>query len=84
MSKPSQKSKPVNYEELGRLIANVYEMSYANRGRMYRMSFVKGLLAGLGGVVGATIVVGLVLWVLSWFDAIPVIDDIRTTIELGR
>lgn len=48
------------------------------------MSFMKGIFAGFGGVVGATILVGLAVWILSWFDAFPVIQDLRTTIEDGR
>lgn len=84
MAKPSQKNKEIDYEQLGHMMANVYETGYMNRGRMYKMSFVKGLLAGFGGVIGATIVVALVVWLLSWFDAIPLINDIRDTIEHGR
>lgn len=84
MLKPKQKNKSINYEDLGRIIASVYETGYANRGRMYRMSFVKGLFGGLGGVVGATIVVGLLAWLLSFFDVIPFVEDLRETIEQGR
>lgn len=38
---------------------------------MYKMSFIKGVLGGLGGVIGATIVVGLLLWTLSLFQDVP-------------
>ncbi len=84
MSKQNQKSKPADLERFGRLIADVYETGYVSRGRIYRMSFLKGLMAGFGGVVGATIVVGLLVWVLSLLDAIPYIDDLRNAIEQGR
>lgn len=81
---PKPKNKPVDYEMLGRLIADVYEKGYMNRWRMYRMSFMRGIFAGFGGVIGATILVGLVAWILSIFDAVPLVEDIRTTIEEGR
>ncbi len=84
MPKVSPKNNTIHYEQLGRLISDVYETGYASRGRIYRMSFVKGLLAGFGGVVGATIVVGLVVWLLSLLDAVPFVNDLRDAIERGR
>lgn len=73
------------YEQLGRMLENIYQTGYIDKNQMYKMSFVKGLLSGVGGVLGATLVVALLLWVLSLFDSIPfigpVIDSIRDTVE---
>lgn len=59
----------------------IYEGGYANRKRMYRITFIKGLLAGFGSVIGATLIVAIVLWVLSLLGSVPFIDSIRETIE---
>lgn len=77
-----------DYEQLGRMLTNIYESGYIDRTQAYKMSFVKGLLAGLGGVIGATIVVALLLWVLTFFDSVPLVgrftEHTRQTIEQNR
>lgn len=53
------------------MLANIYESGYIDKNQMYKTSFVKGVVTGLGGVVGATIVVALLLWVLSLLNYTP-------------
>lgn len=72
---------PKEYEQLGRVVANIYETGYLDRNQTYKMSFVKGLLGGVGGVIGATIVIGLVLWFLSLFKQIPVVGPFVNTVR---
>lgn len=38
-----------------------------SRVQIYRMNFVRGLFFGLGSVLGGTIVVALLVWILSFF-----------------
>lgn len=76
------------YESLGRIVASVYESGYLDRKQTYKMSFIKGVVAGLGSVVGATIVVALLLWVLSAFKQVPLlgpfIKNTQQTVEDNR
>lgn len=65
-----------DYESLGRMLVSVAENGYLDRTRMLKMSFLKGVATGLGGVLGATLVVAILLWVLSLFDQIPLIGPI--------
>ena len=44
------------------------------------MSFIKGVLAGFGGVLGATILVALLLWILSLFSSVPFIGKIAENV----
>lgn len=69
------------YEELGRLVANVYETGYLDAGKSFRMSFVKGLFQGLGAAIGATLLVAFVIWVLSLFTQIPVVGRFSETLR---
>lgn len=76
-----QPASPKDYEKFGRYMADVYESGYISKSRIYRMSFVKGVMAGFGGVIGATVIVALVLWGLSLFSEVPFIGDIAKNIE---
>lgn len=79
------KSQEKSYEELGKMLVNIYESGYINRNQAYKMSFLKGLLSGLGGVIGATIVVGILVWLLSLFGNVnllkPFVDPLKDKIE---
>jgi hypothetical protein len=76
----SRKNKPLSerkkYEQLGRMLNNIYETGYIDRNQAYRMSFIKGLFTGLGGAIGATLLVGLLLWILSLLIDLPLIERI--------
>ena len=81
-SKSSSKNRtPKQYEELGRIVASVYETGYLDAAKSYRTTFFKGVLGGFGGVIGATVVVAILLWVLSLFDQIPFINELQNTIN---
>lgn len=67
---PTNKPKP---EDLGKMLVNIYESGYLNHNQAYKMSFIKGIFSGLGGAIGATLVLGLLLWVLSLFQDIPLL-----------
>lgn len=73
------------YEELGRIVASVYETGYLDAAKSYRQSFLKGLFQGLGGVLGATILVAILIWILSLFSELPfvgrVTEQVQSTIQ---
>lgn len=68
-------------ESIGQMLVSITETGYANRRRFYRMSFIKGILTGFGTVLGATVVVALLLWILSFFDNVWFIEGLKNTIE---
>lgn len=42
----------------------------SSRVKVYKMNFVRGLFFGLGSVLGGTIVVALLIWILSLFAGV--------------
>lgn len=74
-----------DYAQLGKQVVNLYDTLKPNRTAVYRGNFLKGVAGGLGGVVGATVGVALLLWVLSLFGQIPIVghfvDVVRHTIQ---
>lgn len=45
-----------------------------------RYSFARGLVFGLSTLIGGTILVTLLLWILSWFEVLPIIGVFFTDI----
>lgn len=86
MTKADDKAK--HYQELGRQLESLYDSLNPNRKAVYRTNFIKGLWSGLGGVVGATVGIALLLWILSLFGQIPIIghfvDTVRHTLQNHR
>ena len=69
-----QKQKPktkADYEKLGKMLQSIYESGYIDRNQLYKMSFLKGLFTGLGGVIGATVLLAALLWILSVLNYTP-------------
>ena len=54
---------------------------YVSRKRLYFENFLRGVFFSVGSIVGAAIVVTLLLWVLSYFDSLPFIQNISRAIE---
>lgn len=75
------KNKKPDYEELGRMIEHVYETAYVSRSRLARMSFLKGLAYGAGGVVGAGLVLLVLGWVLTVLHYVPFVNLITDQVQ---
>lgn len=71
--KTPAKEQNIEYEELGKQIAALYDHLNPKKGELYKTAFLRGILGGVGGVIGATLVIALLLWTLSLFDNIPVV-----------
>lgn len=80
----AKSSKQKEYEQLGKMVSEIYESGYLDKSKMLKTSFLKGLVSGFGGVVGATVVVALLLWILSLFSAVPFTDNVKEVIEGTR
>lgn len=79
------KLSAADYERMGRELESLYMQVSPSRRLFITTAFVKGLMTGIGGVIGATVGIALLIWALSWFESIPLlgpfIDSIRSTIE---
>jgi Domain of unknown function (DUF5665) len=78
----------IEYEELGKQIAALYDHLNPKKGELYKTAFLRGVLSGVGGVIGATLVIALLLWGLSLFDDLPLIgglfESLTNTIEKNK
>ncbi|HEY1835494.1 MAG TPA: DUF5665 domain-containing protein [Candidatus Saccharimonadales bacterium] len=79
--KQSARFTPQDYTRLGKQVVELYAELQLNRKVLYRTSFIKGILSGLGGVIGATIGVALLLWLLSLFGQVPFIGHFVESVK---
>jgi len=57
------------------VIEELFNDYYDDRRNIYKMNFLRGIFFGLGSVLGGTVVIGLVVWGLSFFIHFPGIGD---------
>lgn len=59
-----------------------YFISYVSSPwRIVWMNFVAGVFRGLGAVIGASIVIALIIWLLGLFTQVPLIGEYMTDIN---
>ena len=56
-------------------IQPLFDDFYQDRGRIYKLNFVRGIFFGLGSAIGGTIVLATTVYLLSWFIDVPIIGD---------
>jgi hypothetical protein len=87
----SSKKSNVNYERLGKAVEDALILDYIyilhSTKRQVWSSFVRGVFAGIGGVLGATVGIALLVGILEVFGGAPVIgkyvQGLTNTIEHG-
>ena len=63
-------------EEIKSLNSNKIFKIYNSTKKILFISFLKGLASGLGWIIGATILVSLLTYILSQIEFIPILGDI--------
>ena len=68
-----------DYEKLGRSVESALINDYldllGNTKRQIKSSLIRGIASGFGAVVGGTVVVALVVWVLHLLGGVPFIGN---------
>ncbi len=81
----AKKNQQKNELDLQKALEVLFASEYINHRKLYLHNFVRGIVFGAGGVIGATLLVGIVLWILSLFDQVPLIgpffDNTKETIQ---
>ena len=63
------------------MLEELFQDFYAHRYKIYFMNLVREITFGFGSVVGATLVVALLLWMLSWFNELPFVGDFVRNVQ---
>jgi hypothetical protein len=63
----------------------LFATPYISQKKLYWENFVRGMAFAAGGVIGASVLIALLLWILSLFDTVPligpVLDHARDSIQ---
>ena len=67
------------------LLEELYQDMYDKRWQLYKLNFMRGIFFAFGSVMGGTVIIALLIWILSLFDTLPIaghfIDTVRQTLE---
>jgi hypothetical protein len=85
----ASKKSGINYEKLGKAVEDALILDYIyvlhSTRRQIWSSFMRGAFAGLGGVIGATVGVAVLVALLQLFGGAPVVgqffQDLGQTIQ---
>ncbi len=88
----NMKKKVVHDQEAGARRAILEDLFYdfnRSRTQVYKMNFVRGIMLGAGTVIGGTVVIALVVWILSILgNFIPPLGDffdgLSQTLQSGK
>lgn len=73
------------YAKLGlaltRVLTNGHIGVVDNWKKFVAVNFARGLLVGLGSVVGATLVLALLVWLISIFGGLPIVGQWLDSLE---
>ena len=59
-----------------KIIEELFYDFYRSRSKVYMMNFFRGLFFGLGTIIGGTLVVAIIIWILGQFAGwFPFIGD---------
>lgn len=70
-----------DYEKIGRQLEALFVGFNPSRRKIFWMNFLLGVLRGFGTVVGATIGVAILIWILSLFSQIPLVGPFVNNIK---
>ncbi len=62
-------------------LEDLFEDYYRQRFKVYRMNLVRGIVFGFGSVIGGTLMVALLLWLLSFFSELPFVGHFTQTVQ---
>jgi len=70
-----------DYEKIGRSIESVVIHGHYSTKRLFIFNTLRGVFFGLGSVLGATIVVLILVWLVNIFGDVPFIGDFFQSAE---
>lgn len=77
----SKKAADIDEKAAVQALEYLLAAGYVSKKRLYIENFMRGIFFSVGSIIGATIVVALLLWILSLLDNVPFVGDIVENAE---
>lgn len=74
MGKEKLTSRQLN--DVAKALEILFATNFLSKKKLYWENFVRGLTFSIGGIIGATVGLALILWVLSFFKTVPLIGPL--------
>lgn len=69
-------------EKAAQALEVLFTTDYVSKRELYKQNFIRGIFFSLGSIIGATVIIGAILWVLNLVDGkVPFIDNVKETLE---
>ncbi len=65
-----------NHEDIAKALEILFATDYISKKKLYLHNFLRGIVFSAGGVIGATLIIAVLIWILSVFDNIPVVGPL--------
>lgn len=62
-------------------LEDLFDDYYRQRYKVYQMNFIRGIFFGFGSVIGGTLVIALLLWLLTFTNDIPFIGEFSEKVQ---
>jgi hypothetical protein len=83
--KAAQQLSHEDSKQIAKALQILFATDFISKKKLYWENFVRGIMMSMGTVVGATIGLALLLWILSFFSSVPFIGpfvhDAQQTIQ---
>jgi hypothetical protein len=74
-----------NHDDIAKALEILFATDYIDKKKLYLTNFLRGIAFSAGGIIGVTVIIALIMWILSIFGEIPLIgplfENTRETIE---
>ena len=67
---------PKEASEAAKALEILFATGFVGRRKLYWENFVRGLTFSVGSIIGATIGLALIIWLLSFFKTVPLIGSL--------
>ena len=74
--KASKQLSQEDSKQIAKALQILFATDFISKKKLYWENFVRGLMMSMGTIVGATIGIALLLWVLSFFKTVPLIGPL--------
>lgn len=77
-----------NHDDIAKALEILFATDYIDKRKLYLNNFIRGMFFSAGGVIGATVIIAILIWILSLFDSVPLIgplfENTRDTIQQNQ